>query len=236
VCLLRIESILESGEHVVKRFSGSVKEEKTHKKGTWFITSRRLIYLPSPEVEIDLKKTIVGGALFGGIGGTLGTKVDMPESFKDYRLDNLISIDVEQGNTLKAVFQISGLDDTRAILLEVKKPNNFKSQVEEAKRLFEEEKVEFQREKALLQEMMNDEEVKKLSSDVQELEKELKDVENKMKDLEFAYAIGRISKEAYLKKMEKEKISEKIDQKKSMLEAKQRELSKQKEKYLRNRT
>jgi len=78
--------------------------------------------------------------------------------------------------------------------------------------------------------------MKKLSSDVQELEKELKDVENKMKDLELAYAIGRISKEAYLKKMEKEKISEKIDQKKSMLEAKQRELSKQKEKYLRNRT
>jgi len=226
---LKIESILESGEHIVKRYPGSVKEEKTHRKGTWFITNRRLIYLPSPEVKTDLKKTIIGGALFGGIGGTLGTKVDMPKSFKTYRLDNLISIDAEQGNTLKAVFQISGSDHTQTILLEVTKPTNFKNEVEKAAKHRQEEKTIHE---SALTEMMDDEKIRKLSSQIEVLEKELKEIESKGKDLDLAYALGRISKEVHLEKMREENISEKIERKKFMLDEKRKELGKRKEKYL----
>jgi len=137
--MLGIKSILRNGEHVVKRFSGSLSEEGTCKKGTLFITNRRLIHIPSPEVKIDWKKTIVGGALFGGIGGTLGTKVVYPESFEDYHLSTLIGIEAVAGhrNTLKAVFQRG--ENTRTILIEVEKPLDFKSEVEKAKKHLEEE-------------------------------------------------------------------------------------------------
>lgn len=129
----------------------------------------------------------------------------MPESFKDYRLDNLISIDVEQGNMLKAAFQISGLDDTRTILLEVKKPTNFISEVEKAKKRLEEEKIEFEKKRAQEKKMMvEDEKMQKLQKlSIETLEKKLKELENKAKDLDIAYATGRISKETYLEKMKR---------------------------------
>ena len=132
---VRIESILESGENIVNRFAGSLND----KKGTWFVTNRRLIHLPSPVVKTGWKKTIIGGILFGGIGGTLGTKVETPESFKDYRLDNLISLEVMEGNTLKAIFQLPGFSDKETVLIEAKWPHDFKSEVEEAKEHLEEE-------------------------------------------------------------------------------------------------
>jgi hypothetical protein len=218
---LRIESILESGEHVIKRFSGTLNGAK----GTWFVTNLRLVHLPAPVVKMDLKKTIIGGALFGGIGGTLGTKVEMPESFEDYQLNDLISIDVET-HACKAVFRTPPPSDKRVTLyiMNVKKPHDFRSEVINAKNKLEEEIAKEERAKA---QIIKDEKIQKLSSEIEALQKELKELENKVKDLDLAYAIGRIDKETYLEK----KKEEKFDEKKSILEAKKSELADRKEKY-----
>lgn len=239
MCSLRIESILKNGENIVRRFTGSLNENGTHKKGMWYLTNRRLIHRTFPEVKtrpkvkIDLKKTVIGGVLFGGIGGAwLGTKVDFPETsetiiYEDYRLSNLTSIDViaDKVNTLKAVFQKG--KHLRTIEIEVRGSFYFKTEVEKAKRHLEEEIAEFTMRRKMME---KDESIQTLRSEIKALEIELKGSEDKVKDLDLPYATGRISKETYLEKM-KEQPSERIEKIKSILETKREELAKRKERY-----
>ena len=230
VCLLRIRSILDGDEKVIEDFHGSLKEGGTYREGTWSITDRRLIHLSGPEVKTDWKKVALGGALFGGIGGTIGTEVNTPESFEDYHLDNLISIGFldEQSGVLKAVFRTRG-HNKRTILIEVDWPRDFKSEVEKVTKRLEKERTELLEKKKM---MMKDEKIPKLRTSIGTLQKELKELEEKSKDLGFAYGTGRISKQTYLEKMKEGRISEQTKQIESKLEVERRELAERKKKYL----
>lgn len=227
---MRIRSILDGDEKVIEDFYGSLKERGTCREGTWFITNRRLIFLSGPGVKTDWKKVAVGGVLFGGIGGTIGTEVNTPESFEDYRLDKLISIGFldEQSGVLKAVFRTRG-HNKKTILIEVEWPRDFKSEVENVKKRLEKERIELLEKKKM---MMKDEKIPKLKTSIETLQKELKLLEEKAKDLGFAYGTGRISKQTCLEKMKEGRISEQIKQIESKLEAERRELAERKKKYL----
>lgn len=86
------------------------------------------------------KKTIVGGVLFGGIGAaTLGTKVEKPSAwFEDYKLDRLLSIEIERTSVVRAVFSKPASTESRIVLAEVDSADDFVRRVRSQKRTLEE--------------------------------------------------------------------------------------------------
>ncbi len=208
-------------------------ERIVHVEGTWYITNRRLIHWNnvSSGSGINWKKTIVRGALFGGLGGATGVETTEPGIF-DVRLEKLVSIDSVTGqpNVLKAVFRNDG--NTGTFLIEVAEASQFKNEADNARRRFEEYKRESQRKKLEMNELMlADKTIQRLSSEIEALEEELRKLEDKTKDIDLAYAMGRISKDEYLEQIKKENSTVEIDVMRSRLGAKKKELEKNKRKY-----
>jgi hypothetical protein len=143
---LRIESILEEGEHVIAHFSGGYHEGTKTREGVWYITNRRLVHtVPGGDVKRSRKKTIIGGVLFGGVGSaTLGTKVEKPSAwFEDFKLNRLLSIEIERTNVIKMVFSKHASSESREVFTQVDSADDFIRQVKNQKKALEEEATKY---------------------------------------------------------------------------------------------